>query len=417
MLIVELPVIPKVEALPDRVFKRVVIAWFIYCAGRSNGLENSQRQICSRFNRSNREVIGIYLKEARELNFLRLLTPSDRLNSDVHIRGAFFVDRTRDRNRLVQLANSLWGSQSGLLSQWPFPSAWGHGCTPPAAIVCLATLNVLDEPIQKKTLRKYLESLVPESSFNAAIRWLKAKHLIVVEACGLTAATDWEEKFARYLDESFAGNDRQERGDRRRKRESDTNRSRVKKATITRSEQDALKRLPCVARGCKKLGTEMEHFPPRRFLRHLADQTNKHLVWSICDRHNDQTNGFIKRIRQIPPDKSGQLFMGVRCCRREIYDAVSNIRIRQYYQAFERGDLEAAAYIIHMVLDLWTIIENEAPHHNVSVMPRQRGNRKKLGKNHYDPSLSKLGSNMKENYEQTSIARGLGRYGEFGNLN
>jgi hypothetical protein len=384
----ELPVIPRVSVLPDRVFRRVVLAWFIHCAGRPKGLENSQRQICSRFNRSNRKTIGNYLKEARELNFLRLLTASDGLNPDVHIRGAFFDDRTRDRDRFIQLANSLWGSKKGLLSQWPYPSAWGHGCTPPAVILCLATLNVLDEPIQKKTLRKYLEPLVPESRFNDAVRWMRGKDLIVLGVCGIAASKDWQKKFVRHLCTSPAGSNRQERGDRRRKRESDTNKSRVKKSTITRSEQDALKRLPCVSRGCKKLGTEMEHFPAHRFTKHLQDQTNKHLVWSICEEHNEAS--FIRSLPSIPPVKSGQLFIDARYSKWGIYDAVANLYIQRYYKAKEEKNVDLAVEVIEKISSILNIISDVSEAESTVLIPRQKGIKRMRGKNHHDPSLSKL---------------------------
>jgi hypothetical protein len=330
------------------------------------------------------------LKEARELDFLKLLKPSDGLNPDVHIRGAFFDNRTRDRDSLIQLANSLWGSKRGLLSNWPYPTAWGHGCTPPAAILCLATLNLLDEPIQKKTLRKYLEPLVPESSFNDAIRWMRVRQLLIEDASGLRVSEDWNEKFFRLLVANPAGALRQVKGDLRRRRETDAHRTLILRETITQDERKELKQLPCVWKNCRLKGTEIEHFPARRFLRHLADQTNKHLVWSICAEHNDKTIGFIKRIKQIPPSKPGQLHIDVRWCKWDLYDAVSNIRIQQYYAAYERGDLESAARVKQMALGLYATIKNEAPHHNVSVVRRQRGNREMHGKNHHDPSLSKL---------------------------
>jgi hypothetical protein len=390
VLIVELPVIPRVSVLPDRVFRRVVLAWFIHCAGRPKGLENSQRQICSRFNRSNREIVGNYLKEAREANFLKLLTVSDGLNPDVHVRGSFFDNRTREGERFIQLANSLWGSQSGLLSQWPYPSAWGHGCASPAAILCLATLNLLDEPIQKKTLRKYLEPLVPESSFNDAVRWMRGRDLIVLGPCGLIASKDWQEKFVRHLFTSLAGSNRQERGDRRRKRESATNRSRVKKATITRLEQDALKRLPCVSRGCKKLGTEMEHFPPRRFLRHLADQTNKHLVWSICEKHNDETQSFIKYQPSIPADISSQFFIDARCSKWDVYKAVSDINIQRFYAAARRRDDKEANVVIGTTLALLNSIVQSTEPVNERRLKRKKTRRVFQGPNAYHPGLSKL---------------------------
>lgn len=390
MLVSELPVIPRVSALPKRVFMRVVLSWFVHCAGRPKGLQNSQRQICSRFNRSNREIIGNYLKEARENDFIRLSIPSDGLKPDVHVRGAFFDNRTRDSDRFIQLGNSLWGSQKGLLSQWPFPSAWGHGCTPPAAILCLATLRILEEPIPKKALRKYLEPLVPESSFNEAIRWMRNSQLLIEEVSGLRVSEDWNERFTQFLVANRAGFMRQSKGDLRRRKEIDAHRTRVLKETISQDEREKLRTLPCVWKNCPNNGTELEHFPPRRFLRHLDDQTNRHLVWSICEEHNDQTNGFIKKIMQVPPNCSGQLRIDARYCIHETYDVVSNIRIAQYYAAFERGDLESAARVIHKTLALLTTISTKPSRHNMTVVSRGIGKREKRGKNRHEPSRSKL---------------------------
>ncbi len=390
MLIVDLPVIPTVLALPERVFRRVVLAWFVHCAGRPGGLENSQRQICSRFNRSNREIIGSYLKEAREFGFLKLLTPSDGLNPDVHTRGAFFENRTRDSDRLIQLANSLWGSHRGLLRQWPYPTAWGHGCTPPAAILCLATLNVLVEPIPRKTLRQYLEPLVPESSFNEAIRWMKARHLVVQGDSGLEASTDWQEKFVRHLDTSLAGNKRQERGDRRRTRESFVNRVRVKKATITKLEQDSLMRLPCVRKGCKNHATEMEHFPPYRFLRHLEDRTNRHLVWAICEEHNDETQSFIKHQPGISVEISSQLFIDARCSKWDVYEAVCNLDIQRFYSAANRKDGQEGNFAISNSLALLNAIIQSGEPVNKSYSTRKKIRREMQGPKAYHPSKSKL---------------------------
>jgi hypothetical protein len=207
-------------------------------------------------------------------------------------------------------------------------------------------------------------------------------------ACGLTTSTDWQEKFVRHLDASLAGKNRQERGDLRRRIESEANRTRVKKATITRAEQDALKGLPCVARGCKKLGTEMEHFPAHRFTRHLDDQTNKHLVWSICKEHND--GSFIKGLRRIPSDVSGQLFIDARYSKWDIYDAVANLYIQRYYKAKEEKNEDLANEVNEKISSVLNIISNCSETKSTIVIPRGKGTRKLQGKNRYDPSLSKL---------------------------
>lgn len=390
MLIVELPVIPRVSVLPRRVFQRVVFAWFIHCAGRPGGLEDSQRQICSRFNRSNREIIGNYLKEARELNFLRLLTPSDGLNPDVHIRGSFFKNRTRDSDRFIQLANSLWGSHRGLLSQWPYTEAWGHGCTPPAAVLSLATLNLLDEPIPKKALWIYLQPLVSESSFNESIRWMRSRNLIGESQQGLTISNEWHEQFRAHLNTSRAGYRRQERGDQRRRREGFANRIRVKKSTLTKSDQKKLKQLPCVRKNCKRLGTEIEHFPPRRFLKDLRVQTDKRLVWSICAEHNDETVQFIKRSPSVSFNSSLEIFADARCTELEIYDAVANLAIARFYSGFYMGDTFRAALVVGQTLALFKTVLKSNPLLEETEFRKRAVSKRSHGINAYFPNRSQL---------------------------
>jgi hypothetical protein len=231
---------------------------------------------------------------------------------------------------------------------------------------------------------------VPESSFNDVVRWMRGRDLIVLEASGLIASKDWQEKFVRHLFTSRAGSNRQERGDHRRKRESDANRSRVQKATITRLEQDALKRLPCVSRGCKKLGTELEHFPAHRFTKHLQDQTIKHLVWSICEEHNDETASFIKYLPRVPADISTQFFIDARCSKWELYEAVSNLNIQRFYSAAHRRDDQEGAIATGNTLALLNaIVQSREP--VVKNYPKRKKTRREIqGPNACHPSKSKL---------------------------
>jgi hypothetical protein len=231
---------------------------------------------------------------------------------------------------------------------------------------------------------------VPESSFNEAIRWMKARHLVVHGDFGLEASTDWQEKFVRHLDTSLAGNKRQERGDRRRTRESFVNRVRVKKATITKLEQDSLMRLPCVRKGCKNNATEMEHFPPYRFLRHLEDRTNRHLVWAICEEHNDETQSFIKYLPGIPADISSQLFIDVRYSKWDVYEAVCNLDIQRFYSAAQRRDGQEADSAISNSLALLNAILQSGEPETKGPSKRKESRREKIGVRAYRPDLSKL---------------------------
>ncbi len=379
-----------VSSLPPRVFRRVVLAWFVYQSGRPSGLENSQRQICSRFNRSNRKIIGSYLKEAREFGFIRLLIPSDGLNPDVHTRGAFFDFRTRESDRLIQLSNSLWGPQKGILHQWPYLAAWGHGCTPPTVILCLAVLNVLDEPIQKRDLRTYLQPLVPESSFNEALTWIRSRHLTASNPSGLALAQDWHEKFIEHLRVSPAGELRKRSGDERRRLQSERNRTRVKKSSITKEEQEALRLLKCVWKDCPNLGTEMEHFPPRRFLKHLADQTNRHVIWSICEYHNDQTQSFIKSLPVIQDDSSHELIICGERSKWDIYDAVSNLQIQRFYSSFSESDQQKASLLVRRTVILLDDTLGLDEPNSSQIFQSRSTRRDQVGPRAHQPFLSKI---------------------------
>ena len=132
----------------------------------------------------------------------------------------------------------------------------------------------------------------------------------------------------------------------------------------------------------------MEHFPPHRFIRHLEDQTNKHLVWSICKEHND--GSFIKGLRWIPSDVSGQLFIDARYSKWDIYDAVANLYIQRYYWAKKDNDKALAAEIIEKTSSILNIISDATETESTVVIPHRKGTRELRGKNPYDPSLSKL---------------------------
>jgi hypothetical protein len=403
LFVSDLPLFPYAKHISGPVFKRVLFTWLIHAAGRKTGLESSQRQILSRFNRSNRNTISRYLKEARDIGLLRLVRPTDGLNPDVHKRGQLFDLRTREGERLIRLSSLLWKNQTGLLNQWPFPSAWGHGCIPPAVILCLATLSQLDEPIQRKTLRRHLEPLVPESSFNDAMRWMKTHKLLVEDETGISAAADWKTRVARHIQKSIAGIRRQWRGDLRRHRETLANRARLKRTLLTKGEQLHLRTLPCVWPGCSRRGTEMEHFPPRRFLSDLPHHTNRHLVWSICEEHNDETQVFVKALALEQTMQRSTLCLSASCSPLELYDAVAEIRIQQYYTSYLQNDVERASRICSSTLQMWMKVaafDDEA-----TVSRRQRGGstRQAIGKKGHNPRESRLARQIPRNQSLSTL--------------
>jgi hypothetical protein len=132
---------------------------------------------------------------------------------------------------------------------------------------------------------------------------------------------------------------------------------------------------------------------PHRFTKHLQDQTNKHLVWSICEKHNDATQSFIKYQPSIPADISSQLFIDARYSKWDVYEAVSDINIQRFYAAARRRDdkeAKEANVVIGTTLALLNAIDDSPEPVNERHLKRKKIRRDFQGPNAYHPGLSKL---------------------------
>jgi hypothetical protein len=390
MLIVELPSLPTVSCLNGPIFESVIFCRFVSLSGNKRKLDHSQRQVLSLFNRSQQRAISKYFVAAQEMGFLTKIHQTQGADPDVYVRGEFFAGDSSESRLLVTLSHSLWGNK-GLLKTFPFQTAWGYGCLPPAVILCLATLCSLDESISKKSLRRYLSPLVPESSFNTAMRFLKEHHLVYGETGRLMIAPDWDTKIRVWLDTNPKCNERHLKGEWRRKAESAANRARVAKGKLTEAEVSQLLALPCVVRGCKSKQHQHEHFPPRKFLnRNLDVVTNRYFVWSICEKHNAQTKGFIARLPADTPMPANDLKLAVGVDPMRIYSAAANYWITRYYNAAANNDAEAAIHTFRMVIGLWkaiALLPND--YQSIADEPIHRFIRTK-GKDAYSPHNSQL---------------------------
>jgi len=390
MLIVELPSLPAVSVLNGPTFESVLHSSFVYFSGPKRRFSQSQRQVSSMFNRTGRDTIGKHLKTAQKKGYILKVRDTSGANPDEYVRGAFFSHETPESRALITLATSLWGTQ-GLLRNWPYPTAWGHGCLPPAVILAMATLSGLDESISKKSLRRYLSPLVKESSFNSAMQYLVTHHLVYTDAGRLLIAPDWQIKIEAILDAKPACNERQDKGDRRRRLESEKNRMRLANSELTDAERQQILKLPCVVKGCRRKAKEVEHFPPRHLLKDLEVSTNRHFVWAICWKHNHQMQAFIKKLpnaKATPPHKIVFRKQGVDPLR--IYSATANLQIIKFYEAYNRNDIDAATHAATMALGHWKAI-SQLPESLTTDFPKHTpSTRVRRGKKPYSPERSQL---------------------------
>jgi len=356
----ELPALPRVSALDGDTFESVVLAYFVYetCPRRNVEWSVSQRHLLALFNRSGQRRMSGYFSKAIEKGFVKKSKKSRGALPDVFKRGDFFSHRSHQGDLCKRLSNSLYAKPRGLLHDWPYPTAWGHGCFGAVDILCLATLRRLGGPMTREAMYRYLQSLVSPSSLNATLRRLSKKGLLSVAGSDISLTPTWEDTMRHCLEENPACNERKRKGDMRRRQESEQNRRRVNRGIMTDAERQELRTLPCIRKGCRKKATQMEHFPPQRYLKHLDDRHNPYLVSAICPEHNRETSEFIKTlgpisINPIPPFRivgDTDPFL--------LYRLVSNHWYSKFYEAFLARDRLAAQQAIRATLNYWLAIKD-----------------------------------------------------------
>jgi len=389
VLISELPDLPRVSVLGGNAFESVVLCRLVSMCGQKRRLNLSQRQILGLFNRSNQKAVCRYLVKARRLELLDKVQNSSGTLADVYTRGPYFGRDNTDVRAMVTLSHSLWG-KGGLLRDWPYPTAWGHGCLTCAAVICMAVLQRLDESISKKEFRRYLEPLISASSFNNAIQFLQTNRLIYPERDGLRLVSDWKPEIEAFLDKNPACNSRQTKGDARRRAESQANVIRVAQGKLTQAERHQLLALPCVVKGCHRMATQEEHFPPKKFLKHLPVLTHRRLVWAICKKHNRLTADFIKAMPDDFPLTPSPLVVSQGADPLRIHCAAANHWITRFYSAFDEGDLPAAYHAVCTTFGLWLAVQQVLDDQTHQTDPWVRGPARTKGPRCHQPDGSQL---------------------------
>jgi hypothetical protein len=202
-------------------------------------------------------------------------------------------------------------------------------------------------------------------------------------------APDWETKFRVLLQEKSACNERQEKGDKRRKAESEKNRVRVSKGKLTDTELKELLSLQCVIKGCKRKACQQEHFPAKKYLKDFDVMTDRHLVWAICRQHNREMSDFIKKMPDVMPLISKRVYVAPSVDALRLYQASANHWIVRFYNAFKADDIEAASYAVRAALGHRMAVAKLLTEQK-SIEPKLREIRKTVGKRPYSPGRSQL---------------------------
>jgi hypothetical protein len=120
----------------------------------------------------------------------------------------------------------------------------------------------------------------------------------------------------------------------------------------------------------------LEHWPPHTFMRQHGIPDSVHVVWPMCKGDNDRFGKFIQH--KMPATlkvRHGEVH-GVEIHQAlQIFLAVAEIQQVRYFDAYRRGDIEAATKAVERVIQAWLDLSEQrglSPRSTGTVRRRRR---------------------------------------------
>ncbi len=191
---------------------------------------------------------------------------------------------------------------------------------------------------------------------------------------------------ARLVVELPAGADRQQRIRQRVLLDRVAFTALLRSGAITAEERAQLFARPCVR--CGSRSTEVEHFPPRKFL----DLNHRHLVWAICSTCNNHYSIFIRGLPKPPTPASQVVVVADGADSVEWLRASLEVGLRRLYAAADGGNQEEALAAIRRSLALWQALslDGSIPNHRTTSNAKPWTRRTKTGRRPTAGSRSRL---------------------------
>lgn len=242
--------------------------------GADDRVPLARRDVQEFFNRSGGTRVSKHLRGLVGEGWLSVTKRTRGAIPHVYSRGPLLRRRTLLSEDWQSIATNLWGD-GGLLAEFRGSSAFGVGCLGPYRLLVLAVI-VYDPPVPGLVLRGYLGPWMSRQTVWAATNKLTDIGLIELAAGGFVPVEGWRKTLDRLVVELPAGADRQQRIRERNLLDREAFTELLRSGAISPEERAQLLARPCVR--CGGRSTQVEHFPPRKFL----DLNHRHLVWAIC---------------------------------------------------------------------------------------------------------------------------------------
>ncbi|MDB0005839.1 HNH endonuclease [Ilumatobacteraceae bacterium] len=244
----------------------------------------------------------------------------------------------------------------------------------------LGLLRGVGHPVSVSDVERALVGWIPARSCRKEIHSLAVTPNLVEVSVDqfVSLRSKWQAELAEWIAVHPSCVDQLARRTHLTTRERAIHRSKIASGRLSDSEEREMKRQPCVFCGRRFPRKQMtlEHWPPRKFMQQHGIPDSTHVVWPMCKGDNDRLGKFIQH--KMPATlkvRHGEVH-GVEIHQAlQIFLAVAEIQQVRYFDAYRRGDIEAATKAVERVIQAWLDLSEQrglSPRSTGTVRRRRR---------------------------------------------
>jgi hypothetical protein len=288
--------------------QRFILAVVIHTVSKRSTGHISQREIQAILNRAGRDPVRNHLFELRQGKFLtRKSWRKNLADADIYHPGA--VLKKEHLEAWQQLSRNLF-DENGLCNRLLNRPAFGTGYLNQNGMLVLGTLLNSERALKVREIHEYLSFFISdEGTVRGRLKEAEKHGLVLKKGVTWTTAADFWGCLENY--ELLCGpTSRQERLAHRSSIERRRFAIHLRKGAIDTGDEDELRKQGCIR--CGKSNKQhiaettkplqMEHYPPRRWLKKWDYEDHIDFNWAICATCNNNYSTYIKK-QPVPPLK------------------------------------------------------------------------------------------------------------------
>jgi hypothetical protein len=411
-----LPPLPVPRRAPELKPQRFILAVVIHVISKSSTRHISQRDLQAILNRSGRSPVQNHLFELRQRGFLARNTRRKNLtDADVYRPGRLLSNTHFDS--WTELSRQLF-DKKGLCKKLLNRPAFGTGFLNTNGMLIIGTLLRSSRPLKVREIHEYLNFFISDEGTIRNRLKLAQKHGLV-EKHGVTWTTTtafWEQLTEYEL--TYGPTSRQERVARRTSAERIKFAIHLRKGKLTPREEKELRDQGCIRCGATnaqhkrrtRTNLQMEHFPPRKWLKTWGYTDKYDFNWAICIKCNNRYSPYIKRTDVPKLPKFIRTAFTEKANKDTVVVAALETAILRFYRHIDAGDDEKATAIALNAFILWAgIVGGSIPVANTTIPPHPEATSTSRRLTRRTNKVSPTGGSVRKSISTSAPTRTRGR--------